>query len=169
MKVYPFVCSQASLVFTFCLLSQLHVEAGDWRRRGSPGSIHHVNDVRWMGRGPTAMQWIIHPFYSFWLLRSSLLSLVRTYLNISSSPPPHPPGIHSCGECSQAFPVFHWSSALVYYCEYKRKVKTGEAWEQGCRYVIYWISWYIVKVWYVDSKKHFTTLGCCTTHMCSPG
>ena len=35
------------------------------------------------------------------------------------------------GECSQAFPVFRRSSAPVYYCERKRKVKTGEAWERG--------------------------------------
>ena len=28
-----------------------------------------------------------------------------------------------------------WSSAPVYYCEHKQKVKTGEAWEQG--YIFY--------------------------------
>ena len=25
----------------------------------------------------------------------------------------------------------NWSSALVYFCERKQKVKTGEAWERG--------------------------------------
>ena len=37
----------------------------------------------------------------------------------------HPPRVHSRDECSQAFSVFHRSSAPVNYCERKRKVKTG--------------------------------------------
>ena len=33
---------------------------------------------------------------------------------------------HSHDECSQAFPVFHWSSAPVYYCECKLRGRPGE-------------------------------------------
>ena len=42
---------------------------------------------------------------------------------------------HSHDECSQAFPVFWSSSTSLYYCEYKRKVKTGEGGGLGTRLV----------------------------------
>ena len=55
------------------------------------------------------------------------------YLNISPAPYIHLASTwcHSCNECSKTFPVFCLSSAPVYYCEHKRKIETGEAWERG--------------------------------------
>ena len=52
-----------------------------------------------------------------------------TYIFEYQPPPPavRLPRVHSRDECSEAFPVFH---CHVYHCECKRKVKTGEAWEQ---------------------------------------
>ena len=45
--------------------------------------------------------------------------------------PLRPPHIYSHDECSQAFPIFCRSFTPMYYCEHKRKVKMGEAWEWG--------------------------------------
>ena len=59
---------------------------------------------------------------------------------------------HSRDECSQAFPVFHWSSALV---ESKLKVKMGKTWERGYQLTI-WLYYTVQKgissqLWYQRS------------------
>ena len=47
--------------------------------------------------------------------------------------PPHPPGVHSYmyDECSQAFPVFHWSSALCVIVNANERYKQGGMGEGG--------------------------------------
>ena len=122
-----------------------------------PGSIHHVNDVRWTqgGRevdieeGPnwqkqragTSIRALYRSFGLQTLAWSKLLVLTSKKLTFKSSmyiieyrPLPHYvhfTSVHSRDECSQAFPIFYRSSASVYYIERKQKVKTGEAWSEA--------------------------------------
>ena len=82
---------------------------------------HEVDVGGW---GPTTKQCIgssvqaLYPSFGFQTL---------SWSKLPPPPPLHPPHIHSCDECSQAFPGL----PLVYYYERKRKIKTGEAWKRG--------------------------------------
>ena len=113
--------------------------------RGRPGSIHQVNDVRWTrdGRRGGGAQLpkqrtgsSIRALYRSFVLQTLAWSRLPTRLDSKKNafkfsigpfpPPSRPPHIHSCDECSQAFPVFFCqSSAPVHYCECKRKIKMG--------------------------------------------
>ena len=82
-------------------------------------------------------EWIIQCILFWWLgpspLRPPHLHLVSTSC---------PPLVHLTSFTwwiLQAFPIFHRSSAPVYYCEDKRKVKAGKAKEQGYIWHTYWL------------------------------
>ena len=108
---------------------------GKNKKRGRPGSIHRVNDVRWTRsgcrrEGPNCQNNALdHPFECSITGCTPDLSVNETTCLASKfsayiSAPPflRPPHNHLCDECSQAFPAFCRSSAPDYYCE--QKVKT---------------------------------------------
>ena len=76
--------------------------------------------------------------------------MVRILLSSISAPLPlRPPRVHSRDKCSQAFPVFSWSSATVYYCEHKWKVKSGTVARYMCTCVL---DKYRLEVWQAHYK-----------------
>ena len=110
-------------------------------KRERPGSL---NDIRWMqserrGRGPPKHKnntFIEALYHSSKLTNKNLLSS-SLYIFECWPLPPHL-CIHSCDECSKAFPVFHCSATK--FCVFKWKVKTLEAWEQlGLTCYVYWL------------------------------
>ena len=100
-----------------------------WR----PGSIHHMNDVKWTRRwggaqAQKATHWTISlsALPQFWtpdvsIVGTTCLGLVCAYLNIT----PSPPIFTLCTlvmNSPRLSPFFCHSSASVYYCERKWKV-----------------------------------------------
>ena len=76
--------------------------------------------------------------------------MVRILLSSISAPLSlRPPRIHSRDKCSQAFPVFPWSSAPVYYCEHKWKVKSRTVARYMCTCVL---DKYRLEVWQAHYK-----------------
>ena len=115
-----------------------------------PGSINHVSgrevDIRVRGQCFVWSMYILNLKVSFLPVKTSSFDHVKVWSRSKTVVKcsnrwssvlfwqlgPSPPHIHfkstwshSRHECSQAFPIFHCSSASMYHCEWKWRVKIG--------------------------------------------
>ena len=154
------VLAQASSQFLLSVCVQYNTQKRkSSRKQGRPGITYHMTWMQGGHRGvcPTTKTCAHNKPRSEFLTRHTEDSPSREYFEsclamehlmmstvhyLSVNPSPLCPSwvqfnwYHLHDKCSQAFRVFHHSSASV-YTEWKSKNKTGEVWERGYKCTIY--------------------------------